>query len=231
MGRKKIITDEQLVALINEFFYNVCEGHIDRLKVPKIGQFVRQSGYPDLEDYIIRRNEAAIGYIKELKSKQNGEVLYTVATYKTLDVDKFIQQNHSETTLKRALSELNIYYKEVAEASMTINDRYKKAVQQLSGKEKELKAALDAIETAEKTIAELNEKVKTFQSDSKALRLIVDTYVYPEISNELLKQTGLLQKTQDVIMTGAIEEQLIKADTPVKSDSKVIKGLFNKFKE
>ena len=60
MGRKKIIGDEDLLRLIDEYYETVCVRDGKRLKLPEICTFIRENGYPEYQDYILRRNKPAL---------------------------------------------------------------------------------------------------------------------------------------------------------------------------
>lgn len=231
MGRKKQITDEELIAQIDKYYLEVCEGHVDMLKVPEIGGFLRRTGYPELKDYIIRRNASAIAYINNLKQAQKGEILYRVATYKTIDADEFIEKNHSISSMKKALSELSMYYKSVCDAATQINEQYKNLEKNVYSKEREQKYTKDKLEKTEKKLTELKEQLKQLQANNKILRTVVETYVYPEIANELLQRSGFIKETQGIISDSTVELEIINAETQVKSKSNVVQGMFDRYKE
>ena len=231
MGRKKIITDEALIALIDDYFYRVIDGNVNQLKLPAVGAYVRHNGYPELKDYIIRRSEAALAHIQELKAEPEDEALLSLVSFKTIDVDEFIEKNHGEAAMKRALSELSLYYKHIAESAVKINEKYKAAVNTSNENEKTYKEALKTSEAICENEKRLKEENKSLKHENKRLRDIVDTYVYPEIANELLKQSGLIKETQGIVDEIALSDNIIKADTVVKSDSKIIQNMFDRFKE
>lgn len=49
----------------------------------------------------------------------------------------------------------------------------------------------------------------------KILRNIIDTYVYPEIANELLVKNGILKQTSEIIDIEEVDKHIISASTNV----------------
>lgn len=230
MGRKKAITDEMLISKIDAFYYKVCEGNAERLKIPEIGRYIREDDFPDVKDYVIRRSDAAMLHIKKLKEEQVGESISTVVLYKTIDASAFIKTNSNEKKLKQALTDLSLYYKKVAESAILINKKYKQLEEEIKTSEKDKRKAYEELALAEENVKKLKIQVKELTNYNKAMKTMIDTYVYPEIANELLKKTGFIKETQGIVNKDAVDMHLIKSDTEIKSDSKVVQGLFDRFK-
>ena len=231
MGRKKLITEEQLRSLIDEFYYKVCEGNANRLRIPEIGSYIRANGFPGLKDYIIRRDQEATAHIDELKKSSDGLDISLIVSFKTLDVDKFININRGDSRMKKALTELDQYYKSICESATSISQKFKQSEDKIRNLEKKLDVTSTSLEELKKNESRLKKEKKALSEECKNLRQIIDTYVYPEIANELLTKAGLLHKTDEIVNIAAVEENLIKAETEVKSESNVIKGMFHRFGE
>ena len=227
MGRKKIITDEQIIELIDRFYVEECNGDASLLKTKSIGIYIRNNGYPDCKDHLIRKKNTVKDYINKLKSAQDRNEVNILATYKTIDVDEFIENNHSKSSMKKALSELNMYYKSVSDAAIKLH----KKNMELEEKLKKSLSDEENISKHKQEISDLKQIIKELKNENKQLRTIIDTYVYPEIANELLKENGLLQNTNGIVDTDVINSNMIHADTPIKSKSNVIQGLFERLED
>ena len=83
----------------------------------------------------------------------------------------------------------------------------------------------------ENLVAQYKAEIKTLKVERKAYKTVVNTYVYPELANELLVKEGALRKTGTPLIEGALENNLITSTTnakkKAKSGSNVISGLFN----
>lgn len=231
MGRKKQITEEELIQCINDFLYNCCDGDQSKLKIPAIGNYLRENGYPALQDYLIRRNEAASSYLKKLKEEGCKEELRVVAIYKTLDVEKFLDTHSSKVSLKKGLMDLDQYYKSVAMSAATINNRYDAMKKEEKQRDTELKKTIASKKELQEHVESLEHRNKELTGMNQALKSIVDNYVYPEIANELLQKSGLIQQTEGYIKNNVLDQQLVKADTVIKSNSNIIQGMFQRVEE
>lgn len=231
MGRKKIIGDEDLLRLIDEYYETVCVRDGKRLKLPEICTFIRENGYPEYQDYILRRNKPAVAHIEALRSSGEEMGASFLSAYKTLDVESFLARNSGRKALTKALTELDRYYEAVSSRAVEVFQKNKKLEEKNSENMAELKKLNSRIADLENQIADQSEKLKNIKQENAAYKKVVDAYIYPEIANELLKKSGFLQNTQGIIKEEALESEIIHSDTVVKSKSNVIQGLFDSLQE
>lgn len=230
MARPKLIEDTVLLNLIKKYFNEECNGNIKKLKNSEIVKYINANGYPDYPASTLRRTPAAIAYIEELKNSLNDEHYITSVSYQTIDAALLVDSNRSRDTLIKAITDRDNYYKTIADAAAQSFERYnalsKKYDEEVFSR-KELEAKIAILEEQNKKskahIKELEKTVKTYKS-------IVDTYVYPEIANELLVREGAIRETEGIINTDVLDSDIITADTDIKklskSGSKIIEGLF-----
>lgn len=231
MGRKKIIGDEDLLRLIDEYYETVCVRDGKRLKLPEICTFIRGNGYPEYQDYILRRNKPAVAHIEALRSSGDEMGASFLSAYKTLDVESFLTRNSGRKALTKALTELDRYYEAVSSRAVEVFQKNKKLEGKNSENMAELKKLSSRIADLENQIADQSEKLRDMKQENAAYKKVVDTYIYPEIANELLKKSGFLQNTQGIIKEEVLESEIIHSDTVVKSKSNVIQGLFDSIQE
>lgn len=231
MGRKKIIGDEDLLRLIDEYYETVCVRDGKRLKLPEICTFIRKNGYPEYQDYILRRNKPAVAHIEALRLSGEEMGVGFLSAYKTLDVESFLARNSGRKALTKALTELDRYYETVSSRAVEIFQKNKKLEGKNSETMAELKKLSSRIADLENQIADQSEKLRNMKQENAAYKKVVDTYIYPEIANELLKKSGFLQNTKGIIKEEALESEIIHSDTVVKSKSNVIQGLFDSLQE
>lgn len=73
----------------------------------------------------------------------------------------------------------------------------------------------------------VNKEIRACKADNQQLRSIIDTYVYPEIANELLKKQGLLKTTAEIADVEVVEANLVSATEDVSEiKNNVVKDLF-----
>jgi uncharacterized protein Yka (UPF0111/DUF47 family) len=69
---------------------------------------------------------------------------------------------------------------------------------------------------------------KRYIDENRKLRDIINTYVYPEIANEILKENGIVKNNSDIVDSEVINKEVFNSETDVdKIQNKVIKGLFD----
>lgn len=227
MARKEKIDSETLISLIDQFYAEKCDGDAGQLKIPHIGEYVRSKGY-DVADYLIRRNEEAKAYIKKLHENTEEVYIHTVALYRDLDMDAFLMKNNTKEKLKKSLKERENYYREVTNSASYSFKENKRLDQQVKELKKRIKELEHELESAESKGAEIGSNNRNYKAENRKLREIIDTYVYPEIANELLKQQGLLKLTTGIINTEVFENEIAAAETDITEiKSKVIRGLFD----
>lgn len=226
MARKKSIETDTLISLIDQFYVEKCNSNATRLKIPEIGKYVRSNGY-DAADYVIRRDQKARSHIKHLQEATEEIHIHTVAVYRDMDIDAFLQKNNTEEKLKKALKERENYYREVTHSASYCFKEYKNMRQQLQELRKHIAEMETALENEKRDNSENDITNERLRKENKILHEIIDTYVYPEIANELLKKQGVIKNTAEIISTDHFDEHIVSADTDItKIRNNIIKGLF-----
>ncbi|MDW7669965.1 MAG: hypothetical protein SCJ93_14165 [Bacillota bacterium] len=227
MGRKAKIESSKLISLIDQFYAERCFDDNELLKIPEIGKYIRSKGY-DVADYIIRRNLEAKRHIKELKEDTEEAHMYTVTVYRDIDMDSFLMKNNTKEKLKKAIIERENYYRKVtnsASYSFKENKQLKCQINELKNQISEIKKELKMIVNSESNLENDN---KRYSDENQNLRDIINTYVYPEIANQLLKENGLVKNNSDIVDSEIIKKEIFNSESDVnKIKNKIIKGLFD----
>lgn len=229
MAKRSLISNEEIIQLADRYIDEKCSGNSLNFKITDFAIFVQNNGFPMVNATQIRRKEDLRKYIEKLKADGNHDDEIITATYTTLDVDSFVDKNRSAKSLKSALTQLDGYYHKVADSAGRIfkeSKQLKKQNKILSEENEQLKLELSKLIEHKKKSLSSN---KELLIERNAYKRIVDTYVYPEIANELLKEQGILKNTPGYIQPEALEENLIKPDTNFNTN--IIQGLFNKIDE
>lgn len=204
MARKRLIATEQLLDFLDQYLIEQCSRNPNLLVISKFGDFVRKNGYPDVKDTTIRRNELFREKLEEYRVNFEDEGFQAVITYKTLDAENFILRNRTPGAMKNALTELSQYYKKIADLAIS----YKKEADELRERFTELEAEVESLKGSEVYNKQLT-------GENKRLRNIINTTVYPEIANELLKAEGLLKSDHQVISDSYLKENILTADSVI----------------
>ena len=236
MARPKQIDDQVLLGLIKRYFNEECNGDPKKLKAINIAKYINKNGYPDYPVTTLRRTPAAMEYVESLKMSLTDEAYIKLVSYHTIDAEQFLRQNRSHDQLVKALTELDCYYKTVADSAVIYMDKY----HVLYNKYETVKRENEVLTEKNKELESLNIKhngdIKTLKVELDIYKSIVETYVYPEIANELLVKEGALRKTETPLKNHVLKDNIITSTTDIKktvktakSDSNVIQGLFDKF--
>ena len=211
MARKKLIEDEVLITILEDYLIQECQGNYKFFKLPRFGDYLRNNGYPEVADTTLRRNIVFREYLETLKHKYEDEGMLAVLTYKTLDVDNFLRIHSSLPALKQGLVKLNDHHKRIAEVAI----EFKKEVEVLK---KEKSILQDQLEIMKQELSDNKEKLmadKRLEKENQKLRNLIKSSVYPEIANELLKADGLLKSDSDVIQVSYLQNEILTADSEI----------------
>ncbi|HFI0791467.1 TPA: hypothetical protein ACGO62_001502 [Streptococcus suis] len=208
MARRRLISDEDLFEKFEEYVINECSNDISLFKLPKFGDYLRTTGFPEVADTTLRRNKKFRLTIEKRKAEAEDEEFQTIITYKTLDIDSFMMTNRTPRAIRSALVKLNKYYKRIVEVAL----KYKDEAEVLVIENKKLQEQLQ-------TATSNSEERKALIDENNSLKSIIKTTVYPEIANELLKAEGLLKSENSIISDEYLASQIITADSKIDFQS------------
>ena len=228
MARKVKIDTETLISLVGQFYAERCDNNPAALKIPAIGEYIRSQGY-DVADYLIRRNQEVRNYIAKLQENTEEIYINSVSVYRDMDIKAFVEKHNTPTKLMKAIKERENYYREVTNSAAYCFRENKKLQHKLQDMENRIKELELSLSKTENKSSELICIYKELKAENEQLRDMVNTYVYPEIANELLKKQGLLKTTAEIVDVEKVEELIIDSETDVsKIKTNIIKGLFDK---
>lgn len=212
MARRKHIEDVEIIEHFEKYLQEECSNNVTLFKIPRFGDYLRKNGFPSVADTTLRRNNGFRELLAERKAKyeEEEEEYRTVITYKTIDVDSFMATNRTPNAIRTGLSELNLYYKKVAEAAL----EFKNENEKLQDENEELKEQIQQLLQKETSR-------KALETENIKLRALIKSSVYPEIANELLKEEGILQSEQQVITDEFMANNILTADSEINFHSDV----------
>ncbi|WP_117286461.1 hypothetical protein [Streptococcus intermedius] len=212
MARRKHIEDVEIIEHFEKYLQEECSNNVTLFKIPRFGDYLRKNGFPSVADTTLRRNTGFREVLAERKAKydEEEEEYRTVITYKTIDVDSFMATNRTPNAIRTGLSELNLYYKKVAEAAL----EFKNENEKLQDENEELKEHMQQLLQKETSR-------KALETENIKLRALIKSSVYPEIANELLKEEGILQSEQQVITYEFMANNILTADSEINFHSDI----------
>lgn len=227
MGRPLKMSSEQMLAYAQQCFTTKCNSDPEQLTAVRIGAYIREQGY-DIGDHLVRRNPLIRDYMEKMKSDANASKLTTVSVFRNMDIDEILKKNSKPEDLRKVLMERENYYLELTHSAAVAFDDNRK----LKKKVEEMKEALSNLESEVESIGvsstETLKNYKQVMSNNRILKDIVNTYVYPEIANELLAKNGFIDKTAGYLDPDKVQERVIGANDSIKKiKSNIIRGLFS----
>jgi len=228
MGRKAKIDDATVLNLLDQFFIGVCNKDISMLKIPAFAEFVRKNGYEEVQDYLIRRNTAVRGRMEELKADADTAYQNRAVVFRNLDIDAFLAKHTSPATLKKALIERDNYYQQLAESATYCIGKYNEMNKQITSLTEENTSLKSKNIAYSDEFKHLKEELRYQQAEVQKLRGFIDTYINPEIANELLKKEGLLKTTSGIVDVVSIDANILHADSEVTPKNNIIRNLFER---
>ena len=218
MARRKHIEDVEIIEHFEKYLQEECSNNVSLFKIPRFGDYLRKNGFPSVADTTLRRNTSFREVLAERKAKYDEEEEYrTVITYKTIDVDSFMATNRTPNAIRTGLSELNLYYKKVAEAAL----EFKNSVEEIKNENEKLQDETEKLKEQIQQLLQKETSRKALETENIKLRALIKSSVYPEIANELLKEEGILQSKQQVITDEFMANNILTADSETNFPSDI----------
>ena len=193
MPRQKKIATEELLRLVDEY----CVHNTGvAITIPALGNYIRTNGY-DVGDYLIRRDKDVRARINEYNQTLKDETEEIAIVYHGLDVDSFLAKNRTPFALRAALVQRDTYYAKIASRAAAIKQRNHVLKQENA--------------SLQKTIESLEQ-----ENIIKALKQILDDYVYPEMANLLLQKDGIFESLHSYIDAEQLDKTTMTANTDME---------------
>ena len=132
MARPKTYDSNRIIGLVEDYFVNVANGDPCMLKFSQLEKHLRDNGL-EIKAYNLRRDPELLKKLEELKKSAHvGYEKITDTSYKNLDIEEFIRKSHDLNSLRKALAELDGYWKEVYSRSDTVGKENKRLLSERS---------------------------------------------------------------------------------------------------
>lgn len=209
MARPRKMDTEQMIQLVDSYFFFEVEGNPDKLKCSKIAEYASRKGM-EVAAYDIRRNETVRVHMEELLAGSDKTLISASSiSYRTLDVAEFMRKNHTSEQMRRALSELDIYWKGIAGMA----SRFSKENQKLRGEVKRSQTQVEEIELFEVRMKAERKEKNRLEKENRYLRRMLKEYLYPALANEILKEDKVLVQV-DTKVTEHARQKMIEGKFP-----------------
>lgn len=209
MPRTELITTEKLFELLDKYCY---EKNPWKIKVSEFGTYVRTHGFPNVEDYLIRRHRPVMDEIKSRNNPAVKDYEFTIAAYLPLDIGVFLRQNNTLEKLSAALTTREAYYANLAKSAGKALKEKKDFITERQELQKKISELENKLSASQKTKKE-NEELK---KENKMLRNLMNETVNPAIANELLYAHGIVL-TRDGITAPDKVDNLVSLSSDINA--------------
>lgn len=218
MARPKTYDSSRVIGLVEDYFVNVANGDPCMLKFSQLETYLKENGL-EVKAYNLRRDPELLKRLDELKKTVHaGYEKITDASYKNLDIDEFIRKSHDLNSLRKALVELDEYWKEVYYKSDIAGKENRRLLSERSELLKENQRLEGEVgELIEKTDQLANDR-KRLASENAYLRGQIKKYIYPAAANVLLGKMNLPKNKESGITDEAAVAALIDEGMPRSFD-------------
>ena len=218
MSRAKTYSTKEVIGFLNEYR---IENPGLKISIPKFGTYLRGKGC-DVQDHTLRRDEEFKKYLEKINKEESSERFNELITYKTIDVDAFIEKNNNKVKLREALINRDRYYADIAAKATEAICEKNESLEKMRKSDAETAKLKEQI----KKMEEKKEATKTDDSELKkkdeiitALKNIIDDYIYPNAANAILRKEGILKIENNIIDDEVIDKQMMDANTSIDDDN------------
>lgn len=214
MARPRSFTEDELIALINEYYLEYPNRMI---KTSDLERYARTYGRPNFKAYSIRRCAKAKQYIDQINASNQVTLETTIVTWRQLDVDAFLNLNRSRNDLKNALIQRDNYYGEVCRSA----GEFLRDKEHLEDKIRRMKSEINDLKSQIAELEQMNtNKINRYSQEMLSkMKKVLDTYVYPDIANEILKKEGLDSLFSLYVNPESVESEMITPESVLELSS------------
>ena len=212
MARPRSFTEDELIALINEYYLEYPNRMI---KTSDLERYAKTHGRPNFKAYSIRRCPKAKQYIDQINANNQVTLETTIVTWRQLDVDAFLNLNRSRSDLKNALIQRDNYYGEVCRSA----GEFLRDKEHLEDKIRRMKSEINDLKSQIAELEQMNtNKINRYsQVMLSKMKKVLDTYVYPDIANEILKKEGLGSLFGLYVNPESVESEMITPESVLET--------------
>lgn len=214
MARPRSFTEDELIALINEYYLEYPNRMI---KTSDLERYANAHGHPEFKSYSIRRCPKAKQYIDQINANNQVTLETTIVTWRQLDVDAFLNLNRSRSDLKNALIQRDNYYGEVCRSA----GEFLRDKEHLEDKIRRMKSEINDLKSQIAELEQMNtNKINRYSQEMLSkMKKVLDTYVYPDIANEILKKEGLDSLFSLYVNPESVESEMITPESVLEIDN------------
>lgn len=215
MARPRKTDTGELIQLVDSYFTTEAAGDPSKLKCSLLEGFAARMGKA-ARAYDFGRDPRVREHMEELKSmvlNENGMQMLQGSAYKSLDIEKLLRLRRDPDELRKALGDLDNYWKQVYDRSVSVADKNREFQKRIRQMEDEGRATEQRLRMAESGMKESGAEKNKLIAENRYLRKMLRTYLYPALANEILRQENMLGDP-DTEVSDAAKARLVDGKFP-----------------
>jgi hypothetical protein len=190
MARPRKLSTDEMLQIVDSYFEN-C-GDPGRLKCSFLEVYAASLGI-EAKAYDFRRNTAVRQRMEELRGFVKSDGIGAIA-YKTMDVDAILNRNHTREMMKNSLLELDETWRRIYEKASDLSRKNTALLSETSSLKETIGRISDEKESLEVQAKSADRKANALIVETRYLKKMISTYLYPAIANEILKDENVLEQ-------------------------------------
>lgn len=216
MARPRKISEHDLLEGTQKYFEEECKGNIKLLKLSKISTYLSKLYGMEIGSHIVKNSKVVREYIEQKRIDNKCSYIQQDLIYKPLDVQSLLSKNKTQPSLNAALTALDARYEQLYLGAVAIQQEFQKLKDKNVALKIENAKLKEEYRNIQATNMELKEEIKANRAEQRKqskriseLKKVVSTYVYPDLANELLKESKMLRLKQPSNITDSGKRKVI----------------------
>ena len=199
MGRPRKLEPSVLVALVDGYYEEKAAGNAEKIRFSSLEAYAAGRGYT-VKAYDFSRCREAVRRIEELKNAEEMHREEIVsAAYKNLDVEGLLKHCTTVEELKDTLIRMDRYWERTYMEASVLITRDRQFMQEKKELDEKIRSLDDENGRLQETNRELLKENTALKRENVYLRRMLRTYLYPEIANQILRESGLSLERKNTI--------------------------------
>jgi hypothetical protein len=190
MARPRKLSTDEMLQIVDSYFEN-C-GDPVRLKCSSLEVYAASLGI-EAKAYDFRRNTAVRQRMEKLRRSVKSDGIGAIV-YKTMDVDAMLNRNHTREMMKNSLLELDETWRRIYEKASDLSRKNTALLTEMSSLKKTTERINNEKEALEVQAKSTDRKANALIVETRYLKKMINTYLYPAIANEILKGENVLEQ-------------------------------------
>jgi len=224
MARPRKAETSDMLRVVDSFYGT--HGDVSKLKFKSLEAHAASLGI-DAKEYDFRRDDAVRMRIAEINEMR--ETFGLSLAYKTLDADALIYANPTRASLKAALVDLDRSWREVYERAVSLSSENTVLLSKNHAAMRDADAMRAEIASLKDIANDHNRQSAVLLTENRYLKSALETWLYPEVANEILRREGVIEGTASNVADFVVEElsdldELASLDRVVATDCERMKN-------